>query len=268
MEALRRFGRARFGASSAVYRHLSRFYSDAATLLTEGLTTWRRLRRMQTAPPSAPEPVTFSRLQYPFLLRPGTNDIQTAINNFVREEYGAFDLPTAPQFIVDAGAYTGDTSAYFLSRYPAVRVLALEPAAVSFALARRNLEPYGPRVELLQIALAGREGTVLLSGDQTAAQICAAKTRQSTNVQATTVTSVLARAPNARIDLLKMDIEGAEQDVFESGLERWAHRVTTIIVEPHGELIEQLMVDRMSRLGWHILRRRNLYCFGNPQSWS
>jgi len=268
IEEIRRFIRARLGARSSAYKLGAQCYSDALTILSEGAGTWRRLRRMQAAPASPPEPVRFSRLQHPILLRPGTKDIQTAIDNFVREEYGAFDLPHTPRYMVDAGAYIGDTTAYFLSRYPELRVCALEPAPESFALASRNLELYGERVVLSARALAGRRGIVSLTGLETGARISNPGDDAAAEIETTTVLELLSSAPNTYIDLLKMDIEGAEQDVFENGLEAWADYVGTIIVEPHGQTIERLMVERVSQLGWRIRRRRNLYCFGNPWIWA
>ena len=58
----------------------------------------------------------FSNLMFPIFVRPGTADIDSIIDNVFREEYGQFSKEFSPQTVLDAGAYVGDTTAYFLSR--------------------------------------------------------------------------------------------------------------------------------------------------------
>ncbi len=47
---------------------------------------------------------------------------------------------------------------------------------------------------------------------------------------------VMARAGASRIDILKLDIEGAEQELFESDSDTWLDRVNALIVELHDRL--------------------------------
>lgn len=265
VEMIRRSVRGRLGATSTLYRTAARLYSDLVIARREGPSTLVRLRRLQTARPAPPQPMTFAALSHPFYLRPGTSDIPTAIDNFVRREYGEFALPATLSYMVDAGAYIGDTSAYFLSRFPALRVCALEPSAESYALSQQNLAPYGDRVTVLQAALAGQAGRLRLSGHETGATIHGQAAADAEEVEATTVPDLLAAAPDGRIDLLKMDIEGAERDVFEADIAGWVDRVAIILVEPHGAEIEHVMQDRMAAHGWTFERRRNLFCFRNPK---
>ena len=74
-------------------------------------------------------------LEFPIIIRPGTDDLSSVINNAIREEYGQFKKNFSPVTIVDAGAYIGDTAAYFLSRFPDAQVVALEPNEESYILA-------------------------------------------------------------------------------------------------------------------------------------
>ena len=65
----------------------------------------------------------------------------TIVNNIVREEYGKFAPPSAPLRMIDAGAYIGDSSAYFASKYPDLKIVALEPHPANYAMAKRNSSP-------------------------------------------------------------------------------------------------------------------------------
>ena len=66
-----------------------------------------------------------------------------------------------PATIVDAGAYTGFSAIYFAEKYPAAKVLALEPDPSNFALLVRNARPYSNIVPLQQ-ALWSRDGSLEL----------------------------------------------------------------------------------------------------------
>src|SRR5213075_1660485 len=74
----------------------------------------------------------FDNLMHPLSIRPGTDDVRTVIDNVIREEWGNFSAEREPQFMIDGGAYIGDSSAYFLSRFPDLKVVALEPDPITF----------------------------------------------------------------------------------------------------------------------------------------
>jgi hypothetical protein len=51
-----------------------------------------------------------------------------------------------------------------------------------------------------------------------------------------TIPELMERHDIDRIDILKLDIEGAEQELFASGIDRWIDRVDTIAIELHDRL--------------------------------
>ena len=258
MELLRRVLRHHLGWNSLAYRVASVAYADAMTVISEGPRTFLKLRRLRRTDPrdAALVAITFRRLRHPFLVRPGTKDISTAINNIVREEYGKFKLKEPPRTLIDAGAYIGDTTAYFLSRFPDLCSIALEPNPESCHLARLNLAPYGKRVTLLPYALSNSETPVYISGVQTGATVSAS---QGVEVPATTISKLLARLPGGRASILKMDIEGAEEGIFLTRPEAWLPKIDSIIVETHGPNITRNVLGVLQSNGWRVIRYRNLY---------
>jgi FkbM family methyltransferase len=157
--------------------------------------------------------------------------------------------------LIDAGAYIGDTTAYFLSRFPQLQAIAVEPNPESLELARRNLAPYENRVTLLPVALAATETPVRIAGTETGAQISS----QGVEVEATTIVKLLDGLPNGRASIVKMDIEGAEREVFAASPETWLPRIDHIIVETHGPDIARDVLAALGRNGWRAVRYRNLY---------
>jgi hypothetical protein len=79
-------------------------------------------------PPGAAHPVT---------VRLRTSDIPTYREVFLQQAY-RLALQRPPSVIVDAGANIGLTSVYFALRYPAARIVAVEPEASNFALLTTN----------------------------------------------------------------------------------------------------------------------------------
>jgi len=264
VELARRNIREAIGYRSWAYRTAARMLDLGALVLSEGPGAAIRIERLKAATGQREKSVAvkFRRLKYPISLRPGSRDVETLISNVVRLEYGQLKLPTdAAHFIVDGGAYIGDTSAYFLSIYPASRILALEPNRESFDIAKRNLEPYGDRVALLHKALADKRGTLFLSGLETGAKVTATGTMA---VECLTVSDLIAMSPNGRINVLKLDIEGAEEALFSNETGEWLNKVDHIIVETHGPACEKVVLGALESANWTVRRYRNLYYCSAP----
>jgi FkbM family methyltransferase len=261
MERFRQWLRTRIGYRSALYRFGSALLNECAVALRAGPGVAMRIWRLRLSPPGVQRAIKFPNIAHPFIVRSRSDDLGTAINNFVRLEYGQFPASFEPRTIVDAGAYIGDTSAYFLSRYPLAQVIALEPATASFQIASRNLHPYGARVVLKKAALGATRGTVFISGNETAAGI----STSGEAVPMLTVPDLIAEFPDRCIDLLKLDIEGAEREVLCSGAGAWLARVRRIVVETHSNDIERAVLLSLREQGWRCVRFRNLwYCEPTP----
>ena len=217
----------------------------------------RRLRRLDKSGKSV-EAVKLGNLRHPMELRQGTDDASAVINNIVREEYGQLNPGLNPVSLIDAGAYIGDTSAYFLSKFPGLHSIALEPNPDSFAMAARNLKPYGNRVELLPLALSAEPGDAFISGREMGAQVNA---QSGIKVRTTTVPELLERLPGGRVSILKMDIEGSEAGIFSASPEAWLPQVDCMLIETHDTDITRLVMAVLAENNWHAKRFRSLfYC--------
>lgn len=256
-EQIRVAARSVLGYRSPVYGLGSRVLTQYEIIRRESWKTLRQLNRITDASEGSEMLLSLRSLRYPIVVRAGTDDLLTVVNNVIREEYGHFAKTFAPRVIVDAGAYIGDTSAYFLSRYPNSHVIALEPNEESHPLAAQNLRPYGNRVVLLKKALWNELTAVSFAGMQTAAAINA----RGSEVPTETIESLMAKFDLDFIDLLKLDIEGAESKVVPAGVDSWLDKVGTICLETHGSLIEQRLIPLLTSVGFDCARFRNVwYC--------
>jgi FkbM family methyltransferase len=224
-----------------VYRRLSRVYSY--------LLAWREgpICIAKMAFGSGEMTYRFSNLAHPFTFRLISEDKNVVLGNIIRNEALEGPLPDNASFIVDAGCYIGDTAALFLSRYHGSTCVALEPGS-AHGLASRNLARYGGRAILLKAALMGSAGTCKIDEADTGTQAVHAA---DGDVVAVTMAQLLELSPHGRIDILKVDIEGAENELFDSA-EGWLHLVDCITIELHGDRAKHEIPKKLKAAGFEL----------------
>jgi FkbM family methyltransferase len=177
---------------------------------------------VEVAVPSLPAPVAIRR---------GTSDVSTFEQVFVEQEY-EITLDFEPATIIDAGANIGLASVLFATRYPRARIIAIEPDPANFAMLERNIRAF-PNVTAVRAALWSRSGPLQVANPDDEPWAFRVEEADGGGVDAVTVEDVLGTLGTDRIDLLKMDIEGAETEVMAHSAS-WIDRVGVLIVELHG----------------------------------
>ncbi len=160
------------------------------------------------------------------LVRPGTSDVLAFHEIFVRGTYGWLQPETDPRLIVDVGANAGYASVAFANRWPEADIIAVEPEASNVALCRRNLELY-PRASVVQAALWSRPGRLRIANPHAGKWAFQVRPDESGEIVAMTIDQLAA---GRRIDVLKIDVEGAEREVFANA-PAWIADVGAIAVE-------------------------------------
>lgn len=169
-------------------------------------------------------------------LRLNSTDILVLYTIFERQDY-EMASSFAPSLIIDAGAYTGYSSVYFARRYPKARIIAIEPVAANFELLQKNTAGH-PNIIALNRALWSANTPVRVVDRQAGFWAFAIMDesapidRTLPSVQTTTIDDILRDYQVSAIDLLKMDIEGAEKEVLEHS-RTWIGKVAVIAAELH-----------------------------------
>jgi FkbM family methyltransferase len=137
----------------------------------------------------------------------------------------------SPKIIVDAGAHIGMASILFALKYPGARIIAIEPEPSNFAALIRNTAPY-KTITPIQAALWREDGDVTL-GESNAHPKGAFQIVENgrKRVRAITMDTVMRESGIHFIDLLKVDIEGTEIELFEFC--PWINNVRVIAIELH-----------------------------------
>jgi FkbM family methyltransferase len=175
-------------------------------------------------------------------IRCPSSDVVTYSQVFLEREY-EFRVHRPPQVIIDAGANIGLASVLFATRFPEARIIAIEPEDSNVEMLRLNTRNY-PNVTVLQAALWGRDQTLHVIDRQfgkwgfMTASVDDPTTEAAQVTQDThgiSVASLLREQGIDRVDIFKIDIEGAEKELFED-CEDWIGRVDALIVELHDRM--------------------------------
>jgi FkbM family methyltransferase len=215
------------GTSKRVLRYISRL----------GLRTGLQAARMHARPGSVVR-MQLAGIKHPLWARAGTSDVETFEEVFLMRQY---DLPFAgfePTHILDLGANIGYASVYFAARWPQARILAVEPATGNLGLLEKNTRPWN-RITCLQAAVWSHPSWVQVANPKDAAnafRMSEAHDAREENIPAHTISQLIERQGCKQLDLLKMDVEGAEAEIFQNSTE-WLARVKVLIIELHDRIV-------------------------------
>jgi FkbM family methyltransferase len=198
--------------------------------------------------------LSLSNSAFPLKMRTGgSSDRLVLYQVFVEEEYSSLELAD-PEAILDLGANVGYSSAYFLSKYPTSRVVAVEPDPQNYLLCCRNLRAFGDRATVVHGAVwPERTGLVLVRGKFRDGNDWATQVRpvnqakgEASDVEGYDVATLMGMAGAIDIDLVKVDIEGSERELFASNTHKWLPHARNLAVELHGDDCEAAFWQALS----------------------
>ena len=200
-------------------------------------------------------------MAHPVHLRTRSTDVAVFLEIFTRCQYDV-DLPFSPRFILDAGANVGLASVFFAGRYPDATILAVEPEPDNFELLQRNVAPW-PHVIPVRAALWNKDRWIEVSPPDSATGAYGSwgfvthETSGTPNVRAVTIRSLMCEHGVPAFDLAKVDIEGAESEIFEDA--DWLAGVRFLMIEFHERLRPGCSAPALSATrGWGSVPRGDM----------
>ena len=189
---------------------------------------------------SGEDPATLPIRKSSFQVRKGSTDLYTFRDVFLQDSMRFIgDDEIRPSCIVDCGAHIGCTSLFFTLKYPQTRVIAVEPDAENFRMLSANLESF-PNVIPLNAAIWHRNSRVRIANpgtNPTGLYVNEVAEVDSQGLPGLTIPQIMKKAGVDFIDILKIDVEGAEQRLFSSpDCHEWLSNVSVLIVELHDRL--------------------------------
>jgi len=191
-------------------------------------------------------------LAHPIWIRHHQSDVDELVHTVFRKTYGQWLPETAPRWILDLGANIGDTAAWFLSRFPTARLVAVEPDPANYEMALRNLGPYGSRAIVVNAAIWPTDGElVFLAGDRpSGSRVRTAQPGEPTSCTAISISTLMRRYEIPEIDVLKCDIEEAEETLFRENADPWLSKTHHLCIEIHSPAARAAVLDAVARHGF------------------
>lgn len=174
--------------------------------------------------------------------------------------------------VVDCGGHVGLSAVWFAAQFPKATIYTIEPSDANFALLETNTKAYRNIIPLkggvwsqachLEIANPGSGSASF----QLREVFDAEAARRSDLLRAYTIDEVAAMGPQNRLLLVKIDVEGAEAELFRDP-GPWLGEVPALVIELHDWLLPGQGTSRnfFRRIGAYpfdvILQGENLLVF-------
>jgi FkbM family methyltransferase len=210
-----------YGAYAATFG-----YTRGASLLLTSRRASKSGQRLEVMLPGTDIPLT---------LRLGTSDISVFKEIFIDLEYG-WQFNTSPSVIVDVGGYIGLSAAFFAHAYPEAMIIAIEPDARNYELLMLNTSRF-PNVHAVRAAVWKESGTISLTDPGFGAwglQVSESYDPVAGGelIRAVTIDEIRQEFGLDRIQVLKVDVEGSEKEIFSTA-DSWISSVDAICIELH-----------------------------------
>ena len=180
--------------------------------------------------------------------RPGSSDPWAIYSQLMKPRRGAEyapprELATAPSgvtTVLDIGANIGVTALYFSDIFPNARIYAFEPAPDNFAILQINIANCA-RINGFNFALGAADAMLELYASDNPVNFggyslhpAGSDMTKSVRIPVRNVAAVLAELALRRVDVIKVDAEGAEWDILTAVPEEILRGVQLITGELHG----------------------------------
>ncbi len=177
------------------------------------------------------------RLQHPVYLRKNTCDVEVFGSIFLQEEY-AMNLDFEPRVIIDCGANIGLTTIYLKNLYPNATIICIEPELENYEILLKNTEHYKDII-CYNAGVWSRSTSLMIEDAGLGSWGFTVKEVDHEvpgSIKGISLRDIIKENNIETIDVLKIDIEGSEKEVFEANSDEWLSRTQVLAVELHDRM--------------------------------
>ena len=164
-----------------------------------------------------------------------------SLNGFPREqdiieEYKRILTTGNIPLIYDCGGNIGLASRYFAEQFPAARVICIEPEKGNMTQARKNCKKFD-NIIFREAAIGSTVGFVTIMNENANANAFRVLTSEkSDNTEMVNMDQLLKENKDGSLFIVKIDIEGFEENLFSQNTE-WIDDCMLLIIELHDWLL-------------------------------
>ncbi|MBL3654981.1 FkbM family methyltransferase [Fulvivirga sediminis] len=200
----------------------------------------------------------------PIYLRNSGSDYRVFKQVLIDEEYSFFNhlinyyLNGSVKNLVDAGANIGLTSLYFLRKYPHVQLMLIEMDSKNLQVLKRNLTGFSDHIVVNKALWIHSNGVVIdrTFRDGQSWSLSAKESHSDLElVESAVLLNILNDHKWHEIDVLKIDIEGAEQKIIieEPSFINVIDKTKLLCIEIHDEVASRIQIcDFLSKAGFQL----------------
>lgn len=202
----------------------------------------------------------------PVAIRTEMSDMQVFHDIFIWGEYSFLKPVAEHTTVLDIGANVGYSSAYFAGIYPKCDVVAVELMHSNFEQLTCNTAFLGKRITTLEAAVWSHNNGVSIAddtfrdGDAWSHHASEAKDGKSL-VPSITMHDLMEQHSMPHVNICKIDIEGAEFELFAAGNRGWVDNCDVILLEIHNDLATFDIVAELNADGFHFFTAHELTIF-------
>jgi FkbM family methyltransferase len=184
--------------------------------------------------------LNLSELTYPIYMKPNSIDNHSFYEIFLKEDYN-LHLPIQNndvRFIIDAGANIGFSAVYFANKFPNATIVAIEPDKENFKWLLKNTSSYDSIIPI-NGAVWNKDVFMEIVDEGWGTRgymVVETEIETEGSIKGVSISTLLEAYQKDSIDILKLDIEGSEKEVFESNFESWLPKTKCLIIELHDRM--------------------------------
>ncbi|MEI7735367.1 MAG: FkbM family methyltransferase [Ferruginibacter sp.] len=180
------------------------------------------------------ERVKVNNLKHFFKMRNNPYDYATFEEVILQQTYN-IPLNFLPKNIIDGGGNIGLTACFFATKFTGATIVSVEPDDDNFNILNDNIKPYS-NISAIKAGIWNKSAYLKITNTtagNNAFTIEETLSPETGTLKALSITDIMAKMKWDYIDILKLDIEGSEKEVFSDDFENWLPKTKVIVIELH-----------------------------------
>lgn len=175
-------------------------------------------------------------IKHPIYLRKSSTDLPTFYQVFINNDYN-IKFEENSNIILDAGANIGLFSIKMKNQFPDSKIICIEPDTENFNVLQKNLSFYN-NIFFENNGLWHRDTKLRVYDKFNKGKwgIVVEEDENNGTINSLSINSIIQKYNLEYIDILKIDIETSEKQLFSGNYKNWIPKVKTIVIELHDRL--------------------------------